>query len=218
MLETDRCRTRSSLVQATGVTEVELTQVECLAVGLVDENGPVEDAHPDPIPVFVVEGWDGSVGVSNSSWISTPVPGTGLPAEDCVMSMAIAHHDERGRRIEIWSHRPRERSELKQWASTNTMLAWLRNGPGRELGARKFNRLAEELQAEIVEWRKPWAEASVLVDDQPVGFDLMTFDDTHWTAVGYLDDVHITIASVGVPIAGLVLRRTPVGDIPKGAG
>jgi hypothetical protein len=95
------------------------------------------------------------------------------------------------------------------------MLAWLRDGPGRGLSAKRFNRLAEETGLDIVEGRRPWGTGRLVVDDHEIDVDVMQFDDTYWAGVAYLDDVHITIASVGVPLAGLKLQRAAISDIER---
>jgi hypothetical protein len=178
----------------------------------------VSEQVDDGLPVFAVSGWSGSVGVGRVSRTSMAELATGRIVDGPLTSVAIGHRDEQGHQIEICSHRPADRPELKRWAPVNTMLAWLRNREGGKLSARKFNRLADDLQADIAEGRRPWVVAQVPVDDQGVEFEVMRFDDTFWAAVGYLDDLHITIASAGVPIAGLALERTTVRDIEQTLG
>lgn len=178
-----------------------------------DDEGVVGNSESGDLPVFVVRGWSGQVGVRNRSAVSTVVLETGQLIKSSLMSVAIAHRDNQGCRIDIWSHRPQDPLELKHWAPTNTMLAWLQNGPGRGLGAKKFNRMAEKIGLDILEGRRPWGTGRLVVDDHEIDLEIMEFDETYWAGVAYLDHVHVTIASVGVPLAGLELRRTAIGDI-----
>jgi hypothetical protein len=162
----------------------------------------IEGVH-EPLRIYRIVGWRGDIGVGGIG--SEFFPYSGGPAVD--MSAGNVHSRSDGTTIHIRSYRrqPQTRADTRAWIVVDLFLA----ASGRKESETVPGGQVEALLEEVRSGRIPSRAAIIVVDSEPVEFEVFRAVSGDWAAFAETAGQFIGMRSHGVPIEDLELVSEP---------
>lgn len=148
-----------------------------------------------PLPLFAVEGWQGSRHVIRQT---RQRPG----------SAGVSHSGLNGRTIDVVSHLPDDDrfEKLRAWAPINTLLQAAGRAPGVSDAQRHaYRQAADDMRRGQRSDIASWEMVTVPVGGEEIDFEVFRLAADFWCGLGRRAGVLLTVHSHGVPLAELSL-------------